>query len=374
MTSRSAPVESWRAPGSVGETPRDRALALSVFFTTGGLLCLVSVVLPAWPGRNVAVVVAVGLIAVVVGLGLVALAERVPAWVCVVLVAFGSMLIAGVMGGGGGGAASATYAGFYVWVAVYSFLFFSPRVAVTQVAFGVGCEIVALVEVGERAVAPAQVALSLGTVISTGIVVGLLTARVRASAATDALTGLPNRRALDQALSGGLGRLGRGIPSLAVLSVDLDGFKALNDRLGHAQGDRLLQQVARLWSAELRAEDLLARCGGDEFVVVLADCEADRARQVAQRLVAATPAPVSACVGLVVVTAGEAADGESRAHVGGGGALVDRVLARADEALYAGKARGPGSVMMATTEPLVIPLPRAHPREDRRRPGRTATT
>ncbi len=266
-----------------------------------------------------------------------------------VLVMLGSFLIAALVYAGAGGAASATYAGFYVWVAVYSFVFFPPRWAALQVVVAVATQVVTLVEVGGGGAAPAQVTLSAGTIVATGAVVGSLAARLRTLTLTDELTGLPNRRSLDATLDDRLHR-DRVRPSVAVLALDLDGFKALNDTLGHAAGDRLLQQVAAAWSAELRQGDVLARSGGDEFIAVLADCDDERAKAVAARMVAGIPTSVSACVGLVVVPGGK---GATDADLPG-------LLGKVDAALYEGKSLGPGSVV-ARAMPLrghAVPSPR----------------
>jgi diguanylate cyclase (GGDEF)-like protein len=143
-------------------------------------------------------------------------------------------------------------------------------------------------------------------------------------ARTDALTALPNRRAWDDALPTRLAAATIVRP-LCVALLDLDGFKALNDRLGHHAGDRALKDAAAGWTAELRPGDLLARIGGDEFAVLLVDCDLASATSVVERLRAATPAPLTCSAGLVE-------------HHGGGGG--DEVMGRADRLLYQAKQRG----------------------------------
>jgi diguanylate cyclase (GGDEF)-like protein len=102
-------------------------------------------------------------------------------------------------------------------------------------------------------------------------------------ARTDELTGLANRRAFNEALADAFEGRERD-DRLALLIIDLDNFKAVNDTLGHHHGDELLSHVARRLNQALRSEDLLARIGGDEFAVVLDGAGAERASQVAERL------------------------------------------------------------------------------------------
>lgn len=156
---------------------------------------------------------------------------------------------------------------------------------------------------------------------------------------TDALTGLPNRRGLHDALAVALSPAGGSArPSrlLAVYMLDLDGFKPVNDRLGHDAGDTLLIQVGQRLRSRVRSGDVVARLGGDEFVVMatsLAD-EAD-AQALGQALLDAVAPPFQlgsqGCrVGLTIGYAVAPDDGRD----------ARTLLMRADEAMYAGKQAG----------------------------------
>ena len=152
----------------------------------------------------------------------------------------------------------------------------------------------------------------------------------------DSLTSLPNRVLLRDRLAQGLGRLGRHDGAIALLVLDLDGFKAVNDSLGHDAGDRLLVDVARRITGVLRSGDTAARFGGDEFVVLCEDVGGEHeAVNVAERIAAALSEPF--LVGDDEV--------EIRASIGialarGAGVRPETLLHDADSAMYRSKQRG----------------------------------
>ncbi|MDT8326722.1 MAG: diguanylate cyclase [Roseovarius sp.] len=150
---------------------------------------------------------------------------------------------------------------------------------------------------------------------------------------TDTLTGLKNRRAMDHVLE----RLMQNEQDFALMHLDLDFFKQVNDTMGHAAGDHVLQVVARRILAETRADDLVARTGGDEFVLIFAGLSArDRLSEIATRLISQLEEPVlyngheCRVSGSIGVTLSCAYDGPE----------VACMMADADLALYAAKARG----------------------------------
>lgn len=113
-----------------------------------------------------------------------------------------------------------------------------------------------------------------------------LHARLESQAITDALTGLLNRRGFQQALQAALARVEHDVKRVALLYLDLDGFKRINDSLGHAAGDQVLCHVAGLLKGALRPYDLLARVGGDEFIALLDSLDhPEDAARVAEKLI-----------------------------------------------------------------------------------------
>lgn len=199
------------------------------------------------------------------------------------------------------------------------------------------------------------------------LVVGLLSARlvrahqqVLALATHDRLTGLPNRRLFEDRLSQALLAAHRDRRAGALLLVDLDGFKAVNDDLGHTSGDQVLVRAAQRLAGIARASDTAARLGGDEFAVVLNVVESPEAAvDAAQRVLEALASPigldngqhvlVGASVG-VALFQGQAVESLT--------ALIDR----ADRALYASKRGGKGQVTLAQAPgPEGVPVPRPAP-------------
>jgi diguanylate cyclase (GGDEF)-like protein len=163
--------------------------------------------------------------------------------------------------------------------------------------------------------------------------------RLRALALVDSLTGAATRRAFDASVADALAEARRIGTPLSLLALDLDRFKNINDRYGHPAGDRVLAATTRAWQALLRERDLLARIGGEEFVVVCPDATLAKARGIATRLLEATEAlrfddidpalRVGVSIGLAQTEPGD---------------TLATLHSRADAALYRAKQGGRGRV------------------------------
>lgn len=177
-------------------------------------------------------------------------------------------------------------------------------------------------------------------VIAVGIL--LLARRLQAShqalwalARRDELTGVGNYRSLHERLAAEIARHRRHSREFALVLLDLDGFKAVNERFGHLEGDRLLAEVGMALSDEVRAEDSVFRQGGDEFAVIVPEANAEEAEEVAARLRArigrrgfgtVAAHPVAATTGFAMFPV----DGDS----------AEELLGFADSDLFAAKREG----------------------------------
>jgi diguanylate cyclase (GGDEF)-like protein len=158
----------------------------------------------------------------------------------------------------------------------------------------------------------------------------------------DGLTGITNRRGLDEGLAIELARARRTATELTVVMLDLDYFKRYNDRRGHGAGDQLLRSAAQAWRRQLRPTDLLARYGGEEFTLVLPSCDADAACQLIDRLRPLVPERQTFSAGVATWEQHES---------------PEQLLARADRALLVAKKEGRNKTIVSGREPQMnLPL------------------
>jgi diguanylate cyclase (GGDEF)-like protein len=192
----------------------------------------------------------------------------------------------------------------------------------------------------------AVVGVSLAALLGALVLVWTRNERMRElqrQASQDPLTGLKNRRRFEEDLRTELARSRRNRTVGALLTLDLDNFKQVNDTLGHPVGDRVIEEIAGVLGGRTRETDVLARIGGDEFAIVLPDCDAEEAQLVGETIATAVrehvPQPpevpqITVSVGIATFGTGTETSAES-------------LIAAADAAMYAAKAGGRDAVRLA---------------------------
>ena len=308
------------------------SVAAAIMFAAGAGLTLVALVLPHGDGPDPvsdAITSAVALLCAVVVLKA---GPRLRVWHFHVLLQLGNLLIAIGMYTGGSIEATKSYSLLYLWGALYAAYFFSRRAALLHMSCGVlGYGLVLLLKAPNNDWI-SEWFVTMGSFMVAGLIVNWLTRQIRMLARTDALTGLFNRRTLEEELVRQLGRAARDHRPVSVLLLDVDNLKETNDTLGHSAGDRLLKACGAAWYERLRSADLLARYGGDEFAVMLPDCSMRDALIVGERLRSATPSQTSSSIGAAQWDGVESSD---------------QMLRRADDAMHEAKRAGRNCVAAA---------------------------
>ncbi len=184
----------------------------------------------------------------------------------------------------------------------------------------------------------------LGTVLLLVMCAERARSELERSARIDYLTGVPNRRSLEESLKQAFSHMRRHRQSLALMIVDIDHFKRINDSLGHAAGDEALIHTVTRIREHIRNEDILSRIGGEEFVVVVPGADIDEGMRTAERIRHAfsdKPILLSAGVHAITVSIGVAT-------LQANDTRFDSLLLRADEALYEAKRNGRNQVVFAS--------------------------
>jgi len=305
------------------------AAALYLF---GGLACLAAVLSPVSAREPVRLDLAMGLLACAVGFALWTLGTSLPAATLPTAMMLASLIVSAIVANAAtsGGAMLTAYA--YPWITIYTAHFFSRRVIVAQALLITASFGAALIVSGLPNMGIDWVIVTV-TVWSTALVLGRLSESLRERADTDQLTGLLNRNGFLTAAAREHAIAQRTRTPLTLAVLDLDGFKQVNDSLGHAAGDRLLAELGRVWRERLRAGDILARHGGDEFVLLLPATSPGEAHDVLTRL-RSDGLPVGWSVGVSEWLPREDLD----ACLG----RADRSLYRAKQAPVAGERVGTG--------------------------------
>jgi diguanylate cyclase (GGDEF)-like protein len=348
---------TWREPilpeTLISQDPGLRARTFGSLFTAGGLLAFMIVLFGDDVEREEAVIVVAAAIATVLGLTCFVGFRSLPSGFFVCLTFMGSALVTSAVWASSQGSEGA-WVLFYFWVTLLAAIFFDLRFALLQVALAIAGFVWGTASDSTPFVTNYLIAL-VAVLTSTSLVIGLLRRRIENlavtlanEAQTDALTSLPNRRAFDERLRVESERSIRGGQPLSVAICDLDGFKAVNDLLGHQEGDEVLKRAGAAIGGAVRTADAVARLGGEEFGVILPDAHRKEAFRVGERIriavreeFASDEVPLTVSSGLA--TFGEDGDGRS-------------LLRAADIALYQAKKRGKDRTVSYDASAEDVPL------------------
>lgn len=311
---RTAPSTN-RAPGSCGGTAASGARALAYLYLGGAVAAYVATLQPFSPQTPVPLLR--GLSAVCLGAGslLYLRGDHLGRATRHALLGLLAVLVAAGVGASAsfGGAMVSGYAAF--WAAIYGAHFLPRRQALAHAGvLSLGFALALHVR-GYPVVVPWVIVA--GSVLAATALLGRLVEQINQQATTDQLTGVLNRHGLRDLAAHEFAIARRTGRPVTVAVLDLDDFKVVNDRGGHAAGDRALRQLADSWREHLRAGDVLARTGGDEFVLLLPRTTPHEAAALLERLAAVSDVAWSS--------------GLARWHPGED---LDSCVARADRALY----------------------------------------
>ena len=281
------------APPEDAGRRKQQARLCALLFGAAALVTALGLLLPHQPEVDAGGLVVVAVGGAVAAVALLVGGERVPDWAYQIAFAWATVLISSALlfnGERAGGSAGGDEL-YYLWVVLYAAYYFGRRAVAAQVLLISVAYAVTLWLIDPGPIAPSRWLTVTGLVAGTAVVVRLLSERIDrliaelgAAARTDWLTGLPNRRAFEEQFARESARAGRSQRPLAVLTADVDRFKEINDRSGHAAGDAALAAVAAALRLSMRTADIPARLGGDEFAALLPATDADGAQAVAQRL------------------------------------------------------------------------------------------
>jgi diguanylate cyclase (GGDEF)-like protein len=293
------------------------AWSLSLLFMFKALICLTVVAYPVSAAEPVMLVAGAGILAIVAAGGIWLFGARIPLLGFELFAAGGSLTTSWLISHAAtpGGMMVAAFA--YPWIAIYAAHFFPRRGVIAQgllISVGFGAALL----IGGLSHVIVYWTIVTVTIWSICLLLGRLSENMRRQAGTDHLTGLLNRSGFETAALRERALADRTGSPLTLAVLDLDGFKQINDRDGHAAGDRLLSGLGRGWRARVRPGDILARHGGDEFVLLLPSTAPTGAEAVLERL-RGEDDPVGWSVGV-----SEWLHGES----------LDAPMARADRYLY----------------------------------------
>lgn len=275
----------------------DENKASVLFFLCGAGAGLA--VLPGWHWPHHSLVV----VLILIGVTLLAacarflVGDRMPTWGQHASLVLGTLVISVVSAIGP--SVHANFSVLFIWIAVYAALYFEFTAGAIHIGFAGVAYIVVLVA-GHSSLRGLFVAWTsiFGTAVVLSAVAFVLVSLLRRTSLEDPLTSLANRRAWDERLEEELERARRNKTALSLAVIDIDNFKAVNDREGHATGDRLLCRFADGWTGVIRGSgDFVARLGGDEFGLLAPGSDEVGMQLVIDRLREIAPNGVSCSIG-----------------------------------------------------------------------------
>ncbi|HYH60405.1 MAG TPA: GGDEF domain-containing protein [Solirubrobacterales bacterium] len=326
------------------------ARLLACLFGFGGVLLLVTMLLPGPAERDLEALAIVAGAAIAMALLLIVGFDSLPVWFLRWAPAVGTCLVAFAIYYAGPGA-SAPYAMYMAWVVIAASLFLDTRLILAHGALAIGAYAFVLSRLeGSDGLDALRVTMTAGTVLVVALVMGGISGRLRevlrslqAAARTDPLTGLLNRRALEEAFEMELSRAGRGKFSVGLVMLDLDGFKAFNDEYGHPAGDAALVRLSHALVDATRAIDHVGRVGGEEFAVLAPESSTAGTLALAERLRRAVEIEFSGFGGLTASC--------GVASYPNNGSDRSSLVAAADQALYEAKRRGRNCAVASEAKP-----------------------
>jgi diguanylate cyclase (GGDEF)-like protein len=332
---------------ATAESDTMRRVAATLFLI-GAVMTVLGILLPHSPQADLG-----GFWAMAAGTALVSLllfrqSRRLPAgfYEALMLLASLTVTLSVYFNGERHGGSSAGNQVLYVWIALYCGYFFTTAVMTVQLAAIAALYAGVLLTMDLGPVALTRWLITVGMVSAAAGIVHVLRQRndellkrLSQAARTDSLTGLMNRQGFDELLEPELARGRRTGQPIALILADIDRFKEINDRLGHAAGDAALRIVGETAHRTTRSTDTVARVGGDEFAMILPDTDAEGAFLFAERVreaimsQQAEDAPLTMSLGI--------------AEFDSDGLAPDVLTRSADRALYEAKKLGRNQTVMA---------------------------